>query len=435
MNAAGTTLVPDARATGPAGLLADLGDGGVTPLATHRRRYPAPPPAGPAPRADLISVVADSGLGGRGGAGFPTGEKLRAVAARRGPRVVVVNASEGEPASAKDRLLLTRAPHLVLDGAVLAAAAVGAETVVVAVDRAHTAALDAVRQAIVERRGERATVDLRLAATPTRYVAGESSALVRWLDGGPAKPTGASAHAGAPGGVEGRPTLVQNVETLAHLAQILRYGSGWFRATGTADEPGTALVTVTGAVRRPCVMEVPWGTPVSDLLGRAGGPTEQLQALLVGGFSGAWVPAPAAFDAPFSRAGLAPFAASPGAGVIVALPEAACGLTETARVLDWFAAESAGQCGPCVRGLPALAGAAAALPRDSSGDAAARLRRWADDIEGRGGCRHPDGAVALLRSALDVFAADLARHARGDGCAGAGRPPVLAVPVPAAGWR
>ena len=435
MSATSATSATMSPGTRTAGLLAEIQSADATPLGDHRLRYPAPPVSGAAPRPELVQAALASGLEGRGGAGFPTGEKLLSVGRRPGPRVVVVNGSEGEPASAKDRLLLARLPHLVLDGALLAAAAVGAETVVVAVDRAHAAALDALSRALVERRGERASVDLRVATTPTRYVAGESSALVRWLDGGPAKPTGYSAHAGGIGGVAGRPTLVQNVETVAHLAQIVRFGPEWFRDAGTADEPGTTLVTVSGAVHRPSVMEVPWGTPVADMLGRAGGSTRGVQALLVGGFSGTWVPAPAALEAPYSRAGLARFGAAPGAGVVVALPEGACGLAETARVLAWFAAETAGQCGPCVRGLPALAAAAAALDWDGSGEAAARLRRWADDIEGRGACRHPDGAVALLRSALDVFAGDLDRHARGYGCLGASHPPVLDVPIPTDGWR
>jgi NADH:ubiquinone oxidoreductase subunit F (NADH-binding) len=435
VRADGATMAPADRSTGPAGLLAEVSADGWTTLDEHRRRHPAPPTPTSTPRVDLVDLVRRSGLGGRGGAGFPTGEKLRAVASRPGPRTVVVNGSEGEPASAKDRLLLARVPHLVLDGALLAAAAVGAETVVVAVDRAHARSIEAVRRAVVERREETGRIEVRVAAPPSRYVAGESSALVRWIDGGPAKPTGASARAGGSGGAGSRPTLVQNVETLAHLAQIVRYGPEWFTATGTAAEPGTTLVTVSGAVHRPCVTEVPWGVPIEELLGRAGGPTGQTQALLVGGFSGAWVPVPSALAAPYSRAGLAPFGAAPGAGVLVALPQGACGLAETARVLQWFAEESAGQCGPCVRGLPAVAGAMAALEWDGSQDAAARLRRWADDIEGRGGCRHPDGAVTLLRSALDVFAVDLRRHAQGAPCAGAGRPPMLDVPAVGTEWR
>ena len=434
MTGASATMTPGTRSRGPTGVLAELTGPGATSLADHRRRYPQPPAPGPDPRPELIDVVRRSGLGGRGGAGFPTGDKLRAVAGRPGPRVVVVNGSEGEPASAKDRLLLARTPHVVLDGALLAAAAVGAESVVVAVDRAQTAAMEALRQALVERRQERGSVDLRLAATPSRYVAGESSALVRWLNGGPAKPTGASAHAGRPGGVGGQPTLVQNVETLAHLAQIVRFGPEWYRELGTDDEPGTSLVTVSGAVRHPAVMEVEWGTPVSDLLARAGGASEPLQALLIGGFYGVWVPLSAALGTPYGRAGLASLGASPGAGVVVALPEQACGLAETARVLSWFAGETAGQCGPCVRGLPAVAGAAARLGDDRTGTVAARLRRWADDIEGRGGCGHPDGAVTILRSALTVFARDLDAHTRGHGCLGASRRPVLPVPVPGTDW-
>jgi NADH:ubiquinone oxidoreductase subunit F (NADH-binding) len=346
---------------------------------------------------------------------------------------VVVNGAEGEPASGKDRVLLARVPHLVLDGALWAAAAVGASRVVVCVDRSHTEALAAVRRAVAERFSELAGIDLQVAATPSRYVSGESSALVQWLDGGPAVPTLGSAH---DRGVDGRPTLVQNVETLAHLAQIACHGAEWFRSAGTAEDPGTTLVTVSGAVARPSVVEVAFGTPLADLVVAAGGTTEPVQALLVGGYFGTWVAARPGLAAPYSRAGLGPLGAVPGAGVVVALPVGACGLAETARVLAWFAGEGAGQCGPCVFGLPALAATTAALARgDAGGDDVARLRRWAGDIDGRGACRHPDGAVALLRSALAVFAGDVDRHAAGLPCAGASGPRVLRVPAPSQGWR
>jgi NADH:ubiquinone oxidoreductase subunit F (NADH-binding) len=406
---------------------------GWTTLAQHRSRYAAPPSPDPSPHGGLIDLIDGSGLTGRGGAGFPTAVKLRAVADGPGPRVVVVNGAEGEPASGKDQVLLGRVPHLVLDGALWAALAVGASRVVISVDRAHGPALVAVRRALDERRAELVGVTVQLAATPSRYVAGESSALVQWLDGGPAVPTLASAHHR---GVGGRPTLVQNVETLAHLAQIANHGAGWFRAVGTADEPGTSVVTVSGAVARPSVVEVPFGTPVADLLAAAGGTTAPAQALLVGGYFGAWVSAGAGLAAAYSRAGLGPLGAGPGAGVVVALPAGACGLAETARVLAWFAGESAGQCGPCLFGLPSLAATTAALARGEAGrDDVARLRRWAAEIEGRGACRHPDGAVGLLRSALVVFAADVDRHAAGSPCTGAAAPPSLRVPDPADGWR
>ncbi len=407
--------------------------GGWTGLAAHRGRYARPPQPGRRPDEGLIDLVERSGLGGRGGAGYPTGRKLRAVAAGRGPRVVVVNGAEGEPASGKDRYLLRQAPHLVLDGALWAAAAVGASRVVVCVDRADADALAAVRRALAERGAEPTGVDVQLAASPSRYVAGESSSLVQWLGGGPAMPTAEHAHER---GVAGRPTLVQNVETLAHLAQVACHGADWFRSVGTAEEPGTTLVTVSGAVARPSVVEVAFGTSLADIVAGAGGTTTPIRALLVGGYFGAWLPARSGGAAPYSRAGLLPFGAAPGAGVVIALPAGACGLAETARVLAWFAGESARQCGPCAFGLPSLAGATAALARGQATTAdVAQLRRWATEIDGRGACRHPDGAVALLRSALTVFASDVDRHAEGDACPGAAGPGVLPVPTPQEGWR
>jgi NADH:ubiquinone oxidoreductase subunit F (NADH-binding) len=416
-------------------LLRDTGRAGrAVGLAEHRSRYRPAPAPGRRPERALIDLVAAAGLRGRGGAGFPTARKLEAVAARRGPRIVVANATEGEPASSKDRVLTTYAPHLVLDGAAVAAAAVGAAHIVVCVDRADGKAVRAMRTAMAERDREGGAT-LELAETPTRYVAGEETALVRFLSGADAKPTHAQPRP-SERGVDGRPSLVQNVETLAHIAQIARFGADWFRDAGTQDEPGTTLVTVTGAVARPTVAEVPIGTRVDRILARAGGAAEPLGALLVGGFSGTWVPADVAARAAYSRAGLAELGASPGAGIIVALPTAACGLVETARLLRWFQAESAGQCGPCVFGLADLARttAAVATGRARPGDLE-RLRRWSGQIERRGACRHPDGAVRFLRSALEVFSVDVHRHLDGRPCTGARGPARIAIPHTVPGWR
>jgi NADH:ubiquinone oxidoreductase subunit F (NADH-binding) len=454
------TTVPIARAVGPARLLAEFGAAAGSSTAVsldeHRRRYPAPPPPRGAGRAELIAFIERAGLCGRGGAAFPTARKLHAVAAGPGPAVVIVNGAEGEPGSGKDSLLLRRLPHLVLDGALTAAAAVGANRVVVCVDRTNTSALAAVTQAVAERAaapGTEGGVAIDLAAIPPRYVAGESSALVQWLNNGPAKPT-SSPPRPYQRGVGGRATLVQNVETLAHLAQVAAFGPDWFRQVGTTAEPGTVLLSVSGAVARPSVVETAIGTPIDLILEAAGGVVRQPQALLIGGFFGTWVSFDDARQAPYSRAGLAPFGAQPGAGVIIALPGDACGLAETARIMSWYAAESAGQCGPCLYGLADLAAGAASLvqPQATAGHAmnpgtdpgpglnqgpgqVAQLRRWADQIEGRGACHHPDGAVNLLRSALRVFADDLARHEQGWPCAGASAPPALHVPPANTIWR
>jgi NADH:ubiquinone oxidoreductase subunit F (NADH-binding) len=427
---------------GPARLLGELKGASPTPgpvsLAEHRRRYPAPPLPRRNQQRELVALIERSGLSGRGGAAFPTARKLHAVAAGKGPAVIVVNGAEGEPASGKDRLLLSRLPHLVLDGALVAAAAVGADRVIVGVDRTNTSARAAVTQAVAERQAQHETaVALEVAALPSRYVAGESSALVQFLNNGPAKPTGTAPRIR---GVAGRPTLVQNAETLAHLAQVARFGPEWFRQAGTGAEPGTVLVTVSGAVARPSIIETAIGTPIEVILAAVGGVVGHPHALLLGGFFGTWVSLADACRAPFSQAGLAPLGASPGAGVVIVLPEGACGLSETARIMAWYAAESASQCGPCLYGLADLAAGAASLARADAGDRpahshAAQLRRWADQIDGRGACSHPDGAVNLLRSALRVFDDDLARHEQGWPCPGASMPPTLNVPAVHPTWR
>jgi len=421
-------------APGGARLLALLPpDGSPLPLREHRRVHPRPPDPGRRPAGELIEIVETSGLRGRGGGSFPTGAKLRAVSERGRRPVVVVNGCEGEPASGKDALLLTRLPHLVLDGAALAAAAVGAREIVVCVKRGAENVAGRLDGALAERRSEGGP-PLRVAQVPERYVAGEETALVHWLNGGPAKPTLVPPRP-FESGVGGRPTLVQNVETLAHVAQIFAFGAEWFRCAGTAKEPGTMLLSVSGGVLAPGFFEVPWGIPLADVLDAAGtaGP---LSAVLLGGCGGSWISSDAAASLRLTEGDLRPLGASVGCGAIVALPSKQCGLLETARVLEWLAAETAGQCGPCVHGLAALAGSVSALhdgrhtrrERD-------RLRRWASDISGRGACHHPDGALRLLRSALTVFADDIERHSRRRSCPGAGRPPALPLPRSVGGWR
>jgi NADH:ubiquinone oxidoreductase subunit F (NADH-binding) len=397
-------------------------------LSHHRLVHPTPPPPlpGSRPREDLLTAVERSGLRGRGGAGFPTARKLRAVSAARRGAVVVVNGAEGEPASGKDKLLLGAAPHLVLDGALLAAAAVGAGEVVVCVDHTATAARAAVVRAVEERRRAEPGPPVRVVTVAARYVAGEETALVHWLNGGPAIPTRTRPRV-FERGVGGRATLVDNVETLAHLAQILRFGPDWFRQLGTEDEPGSALVTLSGAVARPGVYEIPIGARLADVVGAAGAPAGSA-AVLVGGYFGAWLDAGGAGQARLSAAELAPLGASLGCGALVVLPEGACGLRETARVLAWLAGQTAGQCGPCVQGLAAIATATAELHAGRGGAAGLdRLRRWAGQVEGRGACRMPDGAVRFLRSALHVFAGEVARHLR-HGCTSAPGPAVLPLP-------
>jgi NADH:ubiquinone oxidoreductase subunit F (NADH-binding) len=401
-------------------------------LAAHTRIHGPLPDI---PPHQLIEEVERSGLRGRGGADFPTARKLRAVAARRRAGPVLVNGSETEPASAKDRLLLARLPHLVLDGAVLAAGAVGCTEVIVKVSDSAEDALHSLEGAISVR--ERDRVRISLVAGPGGYVTGEESAVVQYLNAGVAKPTFVPPRP-FERGYRGRPTLIQNPETLAQLALVARFGSNWYRELGTVSDPGSALVTITGSVRAPGVYELAFGTPMSDLLAAAGGPVEPLQALLVGGYFGTWVEASQATGLRLAREDLRSVGCSLGSGVLIALSESACGLHESARVIAYLAEQSAGQCGPCVHGLRAIADAVAALAGGVAGPRERdRVLRWCSEVRGRGACHHPDGAVRFVESALRVFHADLERHRRGRCVARAAGLPLgdSAVPTPGARSR
>ena len=349
---------------------------------------------------------------------------MAAVAGGRRPAVVVANGTEGEPLSDKDRSLLKHRPHLVLDGVVAAAAAVGADQAVVCVERAHPDVAVALRLALSERRDRLA---IRLALTPSRYVAGQETALVRWLDGGEARPVFGTRPFAR--GVGGRPTLVDNVETLAHVALIARYGAEWYRQFGTADEPGTALVTVSGAVVRPGVYEVPIGSTLRGLLDAVD--AAPARAVLLGGYFGTWVPADGIPELTLSAEGLAPVKARLGCGVVFVMPEDTCAVQEVAAVSDWYASQSAGQCGACVFGLADIATATHHLA-DGDDRAEAATRRWTAMVRRRGACQLPDGAAGFVDSALDAFVDELDEHRHGR-CA---RPYRGYLPAPApGGWR
>jgi len=408
---------PDPRraATGPPGLPRLLsGTRGPASLEEHRRSHELPPRAHRSGDRDLLALVERSGLRGRGGAGFPMATKMRAVASGRGRPVVVVNGAESEPASGKDRLLLTMRPHLVLDGALVAAAAVGAHRIVACADDDDV--LASLERAIAMRRAsEPSPLLIELVQLPRRYVAGEERSIVHLLNGGPAIPT-SSPPRPFERGVGARPTLIQNAETLAHLAQVYAFGDEWFRELGTAQEPGTRLITVSGAVSRPGVHEVPSGMPIADLYRSAGGERGRTSGVLVGGYFGSWLSPAQAFDARLSDRSLGRFGAGLGAGVVFFLPEGACGLIETARIATWLAGQSADQCGPCVHGLRAIATTVGALARGGGQDAAAKILRWSADVAGRGACKLPDGAVRFVRSALGAFSGDIEVHRRHGRC-------------------
>ncbi len=393
-------------------------------LEAHRDTF------GPLPRLsvdELISVAGQVDLRGQGGAAFPFASKLRAVVqaaeANNCPTVVVVNATEGEPGSAKDKMLMIRSPYLILSGATLVAEALGAEEIVVGV-AGNELANRSIEAAITAESGLRKMA--RMVRLPDRFISGESGALVRGINGKRPVPPGRKILA-SDFGVGDLPTLLSNASTFAQLAILALLGPERFAAVGTPEEPGTILLSVGGSAAYPAVVEVPTGIPLAAVLDVCQAPAGD--GVLVGGYHGMWLPAEMAYAAPVSREGLAAVGGTLGAGVVLPLGDGTCPLGEVSRVASYLAGESAGQCGPCKLGLPAIARALAALIDGSGGIEALDLaRRSAAGVAGRGACSHPDGMTRFVLSALDVFTEDLAAHVFHSSC---GRPVRGVLPLPA----
>jgi NADH:ubiquinone oxidoreductase subunit F (NADH-binding) len=352
--------------------------------------------------ADLIAAVERSGLVGRGGAAFPAATKLRAVRAGAAPRCVVANGEEGEPLSVKDRWLLRIRPHLVLDGLLLAASAVGAAKAFVYVSDPMCAT--SVEEA-VEELGD-TPVPIDVVRVPRSYVAGEETAVVRAIDGGPALPTDKPPRP-FESGVGQRPTLVSNVETLANLP---------FIAAGR-DTGQTILVTLSGAVARPGLYEVPLGTMLTEVIEEAGGLTGTPTGALMGGYFAGLI-GPRVLDLLLSHSALRAAGTGLGCGAIHILGDDDCPVWISAEVMAYFERHTARQCGPCIRGTSAMS---AVLRRLATGTTTEsdldRLAGWSRSLKGRGGCAHLDGATNTAATVLSEFAAEVDKHRNGT-CSG-----------------
>ncbi|WP_019925163.1 NADH-ubiquinone oxidoreductase-F iron-sulfur binding region domain-containing protein [Nocardia sp. BMG111209] len=336
----------------------------------------------------LSDLLLAAGLTGRGGAAFPTGAKV--ALAERHDADLIVNACDGELHARKDGWVV--AHHL---PEMLAA----------------TEHLTRRRVRVAAHRDSPTLAALRAAgadtlAVPRRYVSSEESALTRLAHGGPARPVmryrPIAAGGRDPGGRRLPPTLVLNAETVWRIQQIAEHGVRWFRSFGTADEPGPRLVTVVDGVAKPGVYDAEAGLPLSEILCRAGGPIVPVRALWLSGLSGGFLRAADA-DTAWSRIGLAPFGIAPGAGTVRVLDARADPWHDVLAALSYAAGESAGQCGPCMFGLPALRDRLTELVRHPTPGAADRLTRTLGQVPGRGACRHPDGTARFVASALDVF--------------------------------
>jgi NADH:ubiquinone oxidoreductase subunit F (NADH-binding)/ferredoxin len=374
----------------------------------------------------LIAMASEVDLRGQGGAAFPFARKVKAVieAARKTdqPTIVVVNATEGEPGSFKDKMLMIRSPYLILSGAALVAEAIDAEEIIVGVT-GNELANRSIEVAVAEEPGLRKMV--RVVQQPDRFISGEAGALVRGINGKKPVPPGRKTLA-SDRGVDDLPTLLSNASTFAQVAVLALLGPARFASVGAPEEPGTVLLSVSGSAKHPAVVECPTGVPLGAVLDLCQAPAGE--GVLIGGYHGMWLDADAAYQVPIGREGMAAAGGTFGAGIVLPLGDGTCPLGEVSRIANYLAGESAGQCGPCKLGLPSIARALAAIIDGSGGiEAVDVARRAAATANGRGACAHPDGTTRFVLSALEVFTEDLAAHVFHSSC---GRPVRGVLPLP-----
>lgn len=367
------------------------------------------------PAEELCEAVAAAGLTGQGGGRFPVAAKWRSLA--RGGRVVVANAAEREPGTVKDQTLLATRPFAVIDGIVRTAAAVGADRAVIALDEDRVDQIAATGNAVAAARTAGLVGDLQIdvRAVPARYVSGEETALLAALGGGDPLPHMRPPHP-TERGLSGRPTLVHNVETLVDIALISRHGATWFRAAGTDTEPGTGVFSV-GAFGGPTTtIEVELGTTAADLLDAAGVVREGLSAVIIGGWSGGML-RPDQLDVRLTNRDLVALGAALGTKAITVVPDSRCPVAVAQQIATYFAAQSAGQCPSCLRGLPYVAESLTRLGGGQlSADELTEMQDFLRSLAGRGACALPDGVVRLVGSLFTNFD-DLIDHHDGTPCA------------------
>lgn len=356
---------------------------------------------------DLLAEVEGSGLLGRGGAGFPLAVKLRTVreAGLRGrDTVVVANGEEGEPSSIKDKWLLRHRPHLILDGLRLAAAVVGARRAFVYVSDPEAA--ERIEAAVAEAAFDDLVV--RVVSVAPAYVAGEETAAVQAINGGPALPKDKPPRPFEQG-VAGVPTVVSNVETLSNLPFVQRYGGQAFRSEGTATSPGTFLATLTVAGRAPALYELPHGVALTDLLSWEGISPDDVRGALMGGYFAGMLDRDV-LGATLDHAALRALGSGLGCGAI-SLITSECPVAVAAAVMSYFDRENAGQCGSCFNGTAAMAAALCALRDGVAGtEDLARLERWSVVLRGRGACGTLDGATNTAATLLARFPVEVVDH-------------------------
>jgi len=370
---------------------------------------------------NILEEVTESGLRGRGGAAFPVGKKWSIAAQTEADeRYVVANAGEDEPGSFKDRVLLEYRPHLVLEGLLLASRAISARHAYLYINETYDVCLVRMMEAIGEARarGFLAGLDISVHRAPTVYVAGEDSAVIEVLEGRPPMPRQKPPYP-ATSGLFAKPTVVNNVETLANIPPIMRRGASWFRGYGTPHTPGTMIFSLGEEMNEPGAYELPFGTPLRELyetVGRGLKNGRRLKAVLPGGPSCAFLTSDQ-LDVPLDPESLKQAGSSLGCGVMRFYPEGACMVEETLRIAQFFARESCGQCPACRMETSMLS---AMLERiyHGKGDAALfdQFQKIIDFNRGKGYCALIHMPAPPILSALRLFHSEFEFHLKHGTC-------------------
>ncbi len=375
----------------------------------------------------IIDALKESGLAGMGGAGFPAGQKWEIVRqVRASVKYAVANADEGEPGTFKDRWILERFPHTVLEGLLVAMRVIGAEKGFVYLRDEYWGALSPLlRRAIEEarharhfgvdasRQARQVSVELRRGAGC--YVCGEETALLESIEGKRGEPRLRPPYPGQ-AGLWGAPTLVNNAETLYYVPEILRRGSLWYRGPGVGEFFGRRHVSLSGAVRNPGVYEVMLGTPFSEIIEKFGGGMpdgEKLKAVVPGGVSSGYLPA-SRMDTPYDAAALKAAGTFAGSGAVVVIPDSVCMVDLTLAAARFFAEESCGKCTPCRIGTAKIVQILEGVSAGRSGDGAVPLLvDLAEAMETASICGLGQSAPLPVQSLLGHFRAEFDAHLAG----------------------
>jgi NADH-quinone oxidoreductase subunit F len=383
--------------------------------------------------SQIVDMVADSNLNGRGGAGFPAATKWRFMPERgkspgTGPSYFIVNGDEMEPGAFKDRILMEAVPHQLIEGAILAAYATHCSEVIILIRDAYRDAIKNLMHAIKEAEAAGylghdilgTGFDLKMWVHPSagRYIIGEETALIEALEGKRGVPRKRPPFP-AQSGLWGRPTTVNNVETVSCVAHIVANGAQWFRALSHTTEGGTKVFGISGRVNKPALIEAPMGTTAAELIDRCGGVSGngRLRTFQPGGGASSFL-LPDAADVPLDFGHMAKAGSMFGTGTLIVLDETACPLAVTARHMAFYARESCGWCTPCRDGLPWVARIMRALEAGTGKMADIEVLRMHVDVAGPRGhtfCDLMGGAMNPLGSALTLFA-DLFEAHVNDGC-------------------